>query len=428
MNSAPRVSRREWLRSLVMASCGAAAAAPVGRLTGPAFSSPATTEHWSVEERLLPAVALTRGPRQHFFGYYDKRQFDTEDRCLLGLECDVIGRLQKPDDVAVVGMVDLRRGNEWVPLAETRAWNWQMGCHAEWLPGEGRRIVYNDRRGAELVAVVRDVDRQRERVLRAPVFCVAGDGQWAVSLNFARLWRVRPETGFCGVNDAWPDDPAPAADGLFRLDLGSGKVELIVSHADMAPFRARDAVEGLYYFTHPAVNADGTRLLFWYRRASAKGGWRSSAYVAEADGRDIRLLAADNSHTVWLGRDRILAWLSRGSEGPGFYLFTDRCENLGVVGRGALNANGHALYSPDGRRLLTDRPLNRNHERTLVVADPGRRRSYDIGRFAEMRDLSGPLRCDLHARWSRSGQSVCFDSTHAGSRQMYMVDLRSVAF
>jgi len=312
MNSKTRTSRRQWLRSAVKAGAGLAAATGAGAAEPAAVravgAGPAAAEPWSVEERLFPATAITRGPRQHFFGYYDKQQFDAQDCCLLGLECDVIGRLQQPDDVAVLGMVDLRREKQWVPLAETRAWNWQMGCHAEWLPGEGRRIVYNDRRGAELVAVVQDLDRQHERVLCRPVFCVAADGRWAVSLNFARLWRVRPETGFCGVRDPWSDNPAPAADGLFRLDLGSGKVDLLVSHADMARFRPSGAAEGVYYFTHPAINADGTRLLFWYRRASGKSGWRSAAYVADVDGRNIRFLATDNSHTVWLGRDRILAW------------------------------------------------------------------------------------------------------------------------
>jgi len=96
-----------------------------------------------IENRTVPCVRVTNGPRQHYYGYYDSRQFDASDRYLLGLECDVIGRLQKPGDRAVLGVVDLEHGNEWIPVAETAAWNWQMGCRAEWLPGTNKTIIYN---------------------------------------------------------------------------------------------------------------------------------------------------------------------------------------------------------------------------------------------------------------------------------------------
>jgi len=342
------------------------------------------------------------------------------------LECSVIGRLQQPDDVAVIGMVDIARNHRWTPLVETRAWNWQMGCHAEWLPGQPRRIIFNDRREGQLVAVIRDLDSKRETVLPRPIFTVAHDGRWGVSLNFARLWRYRPETGFCGVQDPWDGQAAPAEDGLFRVDFGTGKSALIVSHKDMAAFRPPNAKEGAWYFTHVSVNEDGSRLLFWYRLAARTGAFQSAVYTADVDGGNIHLVANHNSHTVWLGRDNILAWLGRGPHGAHFYLCRDKSNELRVVGGNKLNANGHALYSPDRRWLLTDRPLNKANERTLVIADLARRHCCDIGRFAEMTELKGPLRCDLHARWNRDGTAICFDSTHENSRQMYLVDVSSV--
>ena len=88
--------------------------------------------HDRIEQRPISAQAVTSGPKQHFFGYYDKNQFDPSDRYLLGLECDVIGRMQTPDDRAGIGVVDLEADNAWVPVAETMAWSWQMGCMAEW--------------------------------------------------------------------------------------------------------------------------------------------------------------------------------------------------------------------------------------------------------------------------------------------------------
>ena len=90
-----------------------------------------------MREQTIQATPLAQGT-QHFFGYYDKSQFDISGRYLLGLKCDVIGRLQQPEDVATIGLVDLENGNQWNAVAQTTAWNWQMGCMAEWIPGSSR--------------------------------------------------------------------------------------------------------------------------------------------------------------------------------------------------------------------------------------------------------------------------------------------------
>ncbi|MGB9606021.1 MAG: hypothetical protein ACPL88_09105, partial [Bryobacteraceae bacterium] len=64
------------------------------------------------------------GPKFHWFGYYDKRQFDPSGRYVLGMEVGFEHRSPRPDDAVQLGMVDLRRNDLWIPLAQTRAWNW----------------------------------------------------------------------------------------------------------------------------------------------------------------------------------------------------------------------------------------------------------------------------------------------------------------
>ena len=123
-----------------------------------------------------------------------------------------------------------------------------------------------------------------------------------------------------------------------------------------------------------------------------------------------------------MGAKKILTWL-RGPEGTNFYLYRDKSDEYEIFGGNVIGSNGHALFSPDLKWLLTDRSVNKQNERTLVIADVDGRRCYDIGRFFSMPELAGPLRCDLHARWNRDGTAICFDSTHEGSRQMYVVDV-----
>jgi hypothetical protein len=41
---------------------------------------------------------ITRGPKHHWFGYYDKWEFDPSDRYVLGMETDFEHRSPRADD------------------------------------------------------------------------------------------------------------------------------------------------------------------------------------------------------------------------------------------------------------------------------------------------------------------------------------------
>ncbi len=372
-----------------------------------------------VVEPLTPTLS------QCFFGYYTKRQFDPTDRYVLGLQCDVMGRLQQPDDRATVGIVDCRDANRWIPLAETTTWNWQMGCMAEWLPGSSTAIIYNARRNRSAVAVIHDIEHGEQAVLPMPVTEIAPDGASALTVNFGRLWDCRPETGYAGLSDPWRDQPAPADDGIWRVDLVTGRTERIVSHADMIrPPDLEAASTTKFYFTHPLFNPDGTRFMFWYRGADSRGdrpAGYSTVYTAAPDGSDLHRVTLNNSHCCWWDNDHILAWAAPCDGGRHTWLFSDRSDERRRFGDGLLEFNGHASVSPQGRRLITDQAPDREGYRTLVLYDHADRRRTEVARVRSMPGLDGVLRCDLHPRWNRAGSHVCVDSTHHGRRGMYRV-------
>ncbi|HUT25415.1 MAG TPA: hypothetical protein VM492_13810, partial [Sumerlaeia bacterium] len=67
-----------------------------------------------------PIRALTKGPKFHWFSYYDVLQFDPNQRRLLGMEVDFEHRSPGPDDVVKVGMIDLEDNDRWTELGESR--------------------------------------------------------------------------------------------------------------------------------------------------------------------------------------------------------------------------------------------------------------------------------------------------------------------
>jgi hypothetical protein len=131
-------------------------------------------------EALPPVRALTKGPLFHWFAYYDKFEFDPTGRYVLSNEVSFEHRSPKGDDVIKVGMVDLKDGDKWIELGESRAWNWQQGCMLQWLPGSASEVIWNDRQDDKFVCHILDVKTKKKRTLPAPIYAVSPDGRWAV--------------------------------------------------------------------------------------------------------------------------------------------------------------------------------------------------------------------------------------------------------
>jgi hypothetical protein len=132
------------------------------------------------------------------------------------------------------------------------------------------------------------------------------------------------------------------------------------------------------------------------------------------------------SHFDWRDPGHVLAWAHHNAFGNRFYLFTDRSEELEIVGEGQLTQDGHCTWSPDRRWFLTDTYPDRERIQSLMLYRPADRKLVVVGKFHEPREFEGEWRCDLHARWSRDGKQVCFDATYEGQRQLYVMDVADI--
>jgi hypothetical protein len=168
---------------------------------------------------LPPVRAITKTPGFHWFGYYDKLQFDPTSRYALCCRGSFEHRLPTAADTLEIGMVDTEGGDRWIPLADTRAWSWHQTCMLQWLPGSDRDVIFNDRDGDKFVSYILDVKTRKRKKLGAPIYCVSPDARWALTTDFRRLGDVRPETGYAGVPDPNRDVAAPSNAGVWRVDL-----------------------------------------------------------------------------------------------------------------------------------------------------------------------------------------------------------------
>lgn len=380
----------------------------------------------------LPVRAITRGPKFHWFGYYDKLQFDPTRRYVLGMEVDFEHRSPKPDDVISIGMVDLKENNRWIKLGESSAWCWQQGCMLQWLPGSKNEIIFNDRQDDCFICHVLNVKIGKIRTLPHPFYTLSPDGRTAVAPDFRRIQNMRPGYGYAGLPDPHGDNPAPRDSGIFRLDLETGSQKLIISIADVAkiPNPHSDFTNTKHYFNHLLFNPDGSRFIFLHRwRIKGKGGFGTRMLTAQPDGSDIRVVDdyGKTSHFIWRDTRHILAWAWHPSHGNAFYLYEDGTRKVEVVGKGIMTQNGHCSYLPGNKWILNDTYPDKERKQNVYLYNIATGRKVSLGSFYLPSQYKGEWRCDTHPRFSPDGRSVIIDSPHEGNgRQMHLIDISKI--
>ena len=379
---------------------------------------------------------LTTGPSHHWFGYYDKQQFDPTQRYVLGMEVGFENRRPQADDTIRIGMVDLQTQNEWIELGQSRAWCWQMGCMLQWRPAHKNEVMWNDRVGDSFVCHIMDTTGGTKRTLPFPFFTVHPNGRTALGLDFERLEHLRPGYGYAGLPDPNLDILAPENAGIYSLDLETGKKKLIISLADIAaiPDPTRDLTDSMHYFNCPLFAPDGSRFVFLHRwRADRGAGWpfKTRMFSANADGTQLDVLVPGGcGHFNWRDSRHLVV------QADGFAIYEDQCGRVGEIGRGVMPASGgHVSYLPGGEWVVGDTYADDQRKLQLYLYHVESRDMILLGSFessVEYADqsangLEGEWRCDLHPRISPDGRLLVIDSTHGPSgRQMYMLDITEV--
>jgi hypothetical protein len=379
----------------------------------------------------VPLRPLTRGPKAHWFGYYDKLQFDPSNRFVLGMEVDFEDHPPTPVDTIKLGMVDLKDSDRWIEIGETSAWCWQQGCMLQWLPGSDSKVIYNTRLGDQYGSIIKDVKTGEQQVIESPIYTVNADGKTAMSVNFARLGVLRPGYGYEGVSDPFQDQLFTDKDGIYRVDLETGKSELVISLAQMLEIKPQDSMaSSLNWFNHLLFSPDGERFIFLHRWKRDKGASRDTRMLtARQDGTDIHVVADTQmvSHFIWKNTKQILAWSREPVIGDRFFLYTDQSGEKIVIGDGVLKVDGHCTYSPDGQWICSDTYPGKDNLHHLYLYRPGDDAHFELGRFFQPQEVRGKSnRCDLHPSWSRDGKYLCIDSMMSGKRQLYQVDVTEI--
>ena len=416
-----------------------------------------------------PCRRLGSGPKHHFFCYYNKTVWDRSGRYLLANRFELGDANLTPELVAEVGYFDLQDNDRFHVIDTTTTWNWQMGCQYQWLDGmPGRQVIYNTRRTAtnpgpvypSFGSTVCNLDTGEKRELPLPVYVVSPDSRFALSVDYSRLWITHETIGYVEPDSPKPMTLAPDNDGIYCMDIATGKYKLAISYADMFNFHhVKSMNKAIHWVSHIEINPTSSRFLFlhrWTERVKDETCFLHRLITANPDGSDMRLLECSDhplpqladdfdpnavgtydyeksewqiSHPLWCSKDQIVVWGPHGRNGIQYNLYTDdNTFAYKAIAKGVLTENGHMSFSPVNMRwLLSDTyPDSTTNERILFIYDMETGLRHDIGSFYADPKLKKENRCDLHPRWSRDGLQVCIDSVHEHERQMYVLDVSAL--
>lgn len=391
----------------------------------------------SSEDDAWTLVKLTEGSaegRYHSHSYYDIPVFDAGGGRIASYRTSFVERQPGPDDAVEVGFADVDAPLDWRIVGRSRAWSWQQGPMAQFVPGTAT-LVWNDREGDRFVARRHDLgaapDAAPRPALPRPVYALSPDGAFALSLNMARLEGLRPGYGYAGGTGARLDEAHPADDGVWRLPLGAGDASLLLSLDDAVRFlrshlslgaRLRHrAARFVYWFNHAKIAPDARRFTVKLRWRAPGKGWNDTQGVSltcACDGGSPSLLATATSHVIWESPDTLYLWRAGGLE---------RVVDAAPAGRpagplapGVVDANVHIRRLPgDAARFVFDTPYRESID--LNLYDEAANEVRRIARFDGHVPARGPFRCDLHPCPSPDGRRVVVTSPCDGGRQIHLL-------
>ena len=391
----------------------------------------------------VPARVITKGPNYHWFGYYDKLQFDPTNRFVLCMEVDFEGRSPKPEDEIKIGMIDLQNDDKWIELGTSKAWGWQQGCMLQFVPGSDSLVIWNDRKDKQFVSHLFNIYTKKQKILPFAIYALSPDGIHAVTTDFNRIQDTRPGYGYAGIEDPNKDDLAPDNAGIYVCNLQTREKRLIITYRQMVAMPAlpdndanTDRSTQKNWFNHLLFNTDGSRFIFLHRwKAKSKrdvGGFATLMYTSDLNGENINLVDPSNytSHFIWKNKNQIAAWTVQPSNGPGFYVFTDgQPEKTTVLNQEKMPVNGHNTYLPNNKNwILNDSYPDENRFQHVYLYNTETDEKIQVGDFYAPNEYRGEWRCDTHPRTGNDGKLVCIDCpVENGGRQLILMDISKIA-
>lgn len=385
-----------------------------------------------VKNELSKSRCITDGQDNYFFGYYDVQPWNKEGNLHLCHKVKFWERMPEKGEIAEIGVIDINNENKYTKLAETTAWNFQQGSLLRWNPAAPNdEIIYNINENGQYKGVIMNIKTGEKRFTDYPLANVDSSGNYGLGINFSRLYDFRPGYGYSEIEDPYYNVNHPKDDGIFLVDLKTGKSKLVLSTDDLWNL-TKDTLDSdeKVLVNHINFNEDGSRFVCLFRTFPENGGhWKTAVITANRDGSDPYVLRDFDiaSHYFWKDKENLIIYANH-YDGVQLYMWKDKTHQAKLIGKDFFKGeNGHCSFSPDKKYVLYDCYWNADGYRPLNLYDVEEDKGIMLGLYYSHPELEPEdIRCDLHSRWNRNGKAITFDSVHEGRRGIYYMDLTEI--
>lgn len=399
-------------------------------------------------------VAITEISRACFFGFYDICPWShTQNKAVLLSVAPEFLKMPTTENASVC-VWDIS-SNVLHQIGETTGWNWQHGARQQWMQDE--TVIFNDVIDGNQCSIVVDLNGTEHAKYDMSVSCLHPNNKYGISVNYARLATSYSTYGYASARNSWIGKSANE-DGLWIVDLTSRKVSLMLSYEAICE-RTGIVYSDSMFVTHPDYSKSGNKLSFFLIEETGAGTsvMRLMVYDFVMDHLTI-VTHEKSSHSTWIDDENIWCWARESSAvrmlsrsglfkmpgvsiiakyarkfqsrtrntllGEGFYIYNLKSGRKVRIAQDQLNEDGHFSLHPSREILVGDTYPDSDGFLNLFIFSLKTQRRINIARvFHDVKTPEIALRCDLHPRWSRCGNEICFDFCENGVRRTAILNV-----
>jgi hypothetical protein len=406
--------------------------------------------------------------------FYDTSPISPSGRFIAVTKLPYDDRPVSHGDYARVIVVELET-NKQIYSKDTAAWDAQVGAHVQWGASDDE-LFFNvvDTNTWEIKSLKVDVSTGKDVEMEGAVYNVAADGSFSAAPDLSKIIHTQRGYGVLipnhklTVNHGWVED-----DGLYKLDLKTGKNQLILSFKEIfdhfpSVFKELTKDRGGAYGFHAKVSPDCNRVMFivrWQIPGGSQKNTKNFIITCDPDGTNLNLSL---HHDDWIGghhpnwmpdshniimnlifpspRGAVFKFLNLAQKclkKANFKIRFKACElslvkfdqaGLSKVKASKHIGSGHPSASPDGRYILTDAYLSEPMSRPDGYAPL---RMIDTDNDTENTicwvytrpfylGSNNEFRVDPHPAWSRCGKFISYNSFENNERSVKVISVEGV--
>jgi hypothetical protein len=351
-----------------------------------------------------------------FFGYYDKCPESPDGSRIIFHELAA-------NDNSFVNVVLINAdGSNRKVIAQTQAFNYQMGARLHWL--DNNRFIFNDwnKDMDHVCGYIYSCSDEKLTVLHSSIFDTCND--LFITLEFDHLTAIGSEYGYHALPAVKSNTPS-----IYTGSLTDGNSEVIISTGMIRtqfPDWDWDHMTDLH-FNHLMFEPSGRGFIFLMRFRNDQGkNHRLFFGEFKVQGskfkvQNLKLLNSEmTSHYCWIDNRTVLGFMTHKGK-PGYYKVDIMSGVFSPMEFDRHLTDGHPGYK-SGLMLTDSYPKADRMQELYLIRD---KHVMLVARFFAPLNFNESNRCDLHPRFSAKGDSVYIDSLHQGKRHLFRLNLKT---